>query len=205
MFNLLSFINIIIYIFIIIIYYAAYVCLVKRNFKKRRRLKRLFLKSRESLSVILKNFDKYNFNIKVQDFSLYTTPTHSIIYFLRKNRVFNKGRYSRNRQTCKMAFYFALSIHCMGVTGLFMWYYNLLIKFTYMWYVFLVWISVGVISSIFRYRLYSTTLFYNNIYSFSNWLLSIINFLFSDIFKILDINGIISSIFNYIYLRIYIY
>lgn len=77
-------------------------------------------------------------NYRVSDLSIYQTNTNLILhYFIRKNRVFNKGRYSRNRQTCKMAFYLALSIHSIAVTGLFMWYYNLLIKFTYMWYVFI--------------------------------------------------------------------
>ena len=178
LFDLLSIINLILFIFIIILYNAVYVCLVRRRRKKRRRLKRSLFKFHTPLLAIPTQSLTSDFNIKVQDFSLYTVSTNSLISFLRKNRVFNKGRYSRNRQTCKMAFYFALSIHCMGVTGLFMWYYNLLIKFTYMWYVFLVWISIGVFSSLFRYRLYTISLFYNNIYAFSNWIISIINFFF---------------------------
>lgn len=62
-----------------------------------------------------------NINYQVSDLSLYQTNTSGLLhYFIRKNRVFNKGRYSRNRQTCKMAFYLALSIHSIAVTGLFM-------------------------------------------------------------------------------------
>lgn len=84
---------------------------------------------------ILKNLRTYKFadnfyytnnilesvNYKVTDLSIYQTNSERLLhYFIRKNRVFNKGRYSRNRQTCKMAFYLALSIHSIAVTGLFM-------------------------------------------------------------------------------------
>ena len=137
-------------------------------------------------------------NYKVSDLSIYQNNSYSLVHlFIRKNRIFNKGRYSRNRQTCKMAFYLALAIHSIAVTGLFMWYYNLLIKFTYMWYVFIIWISIGIFSGFIRFRLYTINLFVNNIKNFSLWFFYIILY-----FTYLLIQ---KKFFNKLYLYIYKY
>lgn len=50
---------------------------------------------------------------------------HMIIEFLRKVRVFNKSRYSRNRQLARVIFYFGLYINILVIYGVFYFIYGL--------------------------------------------------------------------------------
>lgn len=47
------------------------------------------------------------------------------LFFLRKNRMFNKSRYSRNRQLARVIFYFALYINILIIYGVFYVIYGL--------------------------------------------------------------------------------
>ena len=47
------------------------------------------------------------------------------LFFLRKNRSFNKSRYSRNRQLARVIFYFALYINILIIYGVFYVMYGL--------------------------------------------------------------------------------
>lgn len=47
------------------------------------------------------------------------------IFFLRKNRIFNKSRYSRNRQLARVIFYIALYINVLIIYGIFFVFYGL--------------------------------------------------------------------------------
>ena len=56
------------------------------------------------------NFIKY---IKQSNLNMYT------ILFLRKNKVFNKGRYSRNRQYYRTGVYWCLYVNIIAVVGIY--------------------------------------------------------------------------------------
>lgn len=56
--------------------------------------------------------------------ALYKSPK-IIVEFLRKNRSFNKSRYSRNRQLARVIFYFALYINILIIYGIFYFIYGL--------------------------------------------------------------------------------
>lgn len=54
-------------------------------------------------------------------------------FFLRCGRSFNKSRYSRNRQTARVIFYFALYINILVVYAMFSVFYGIVFKLSQMW------------------------------------------------------------------------
>lgn len=49
--------------------------------------------------------------------------------FLRKSKIFNKGRYSRNRQFYRTGVYWCLYLSIILFTGLYYWFYHFIINF----------------------------------------------------------------------------
>lgn len=62
------------------------------------------------------------------------------INFLRKNKVFNKGRYSRNRQNYRTGVYWSIYVNIIAVVGLYFWFYRFNINFGYLWPLFFLFI-----------------------------------------------------------------
>lgn len=60
------------------------------------------------------------------------------IFFLRANNLYNKSRYSRNRQTYRTGVYWCMWLTVLTVIGLYYYLYVFLIKFTYLWALFYV-------------------------------------------------------------------
>lgn len=138
-----------------------------------------------------KNFFKINYLIKfsISDFFKYlnNTTLQSInILFLRKNKIFNKGRYSRNRQYYRTGVYWCLYVNIVAVVGLYFWFYRFNMNFGYLW-----WILYLFIFSLFFSRSYSLNVFglkqtfvqiFSSFYWFTilinNFFFSIINFFF---------------------------
>jgi hypothetical protein len=52
------------------------------------------------------------------------------LFLLRKNKIFNKSRYARNRQTTRVAFYLAILINILVIFVVFILYYKVLLKFS---------------------------------------------------------------------------
>jgi hypothetical protein len=52
-------------------------------------------------------------------------------FFLRNNEIFNKSRYSRNRQTYRTGVFWCIWLTVLTVIGLYFYFYVFLIKFTY--------------------------------------------------------------------------
>jgi len=53
------------------------------------------------------------------------------LFLLRKNKIFNKSRYSRNRQLARVIFYFALYINIIVIYGVFFVFYGLTFNTTF--------------------------------------------------------------------------
>jgi hypothetical protein len=53
--------------------------------------------------------------------------------FLRKSKIFNKGRYSRNRQFYRTGVYWCLYLSIILFTGLYYWFYHFIINFGFFW------------------------------------------------------------------------
>ena len=53
--------------------------------------------------------------------------------FLRKNKIFNKSRYSRNRQFYRTGVYWCIYINIIAVIGIYFWFYKISINYNYIW------------------------------------------------------------------------
>ena len=56
-----------------------------------------------------------------------------LFFFLRKHKLFNKGRYSRNRQTYRTGVYWCLWVNIIAVAGFYYWFYRFSMNFGYLW------------------------------------------------------------------------
>lgn len=74
----------------------------------------------------------------------------NIIFFLRKVKIFNKSRYSRNRQNTRVAFYFSLIINILVIFAVFSLYYKILFKLSILWWFFYVFLFSFIFSSFLR-------------------------------------------------------
>jgi sterol desaturase/sphingolipid hydroxylase (fatty acid hydroxylase superfamily) len=73
------------------------------------------------------NLAKLFYNIKKQ---------RHLIYFIRKQKSFNKGRYSRNRQIYRTGTYWCFYVNIVAVLGLNFLFYKFTINFLQYWWFF---------------------------------------------------------------------
>lgn len=108
------------------------------------------------------SMDKYNSVNKVH--------TENNILFLRKNKVFNKGRYSRNRQTYRTGVYWCLYINIVAVLGLYFWFYRFTINFGYTWWFICIFVLAFFLPKILKFNLYNPKVFINEIKLTNKWI-----------------------------------
>lgn len=58
------------------------------------------------------------------------------INYSRKNRIFNKNRYSRNRQNVRVIFFFAIYFNILIIYVVFSLFYNIIPLLSYNWWFF---------------------------------------------------------------------
>lgn len=117
---------------------------------------------------------------------------NSIILYLRKNKIFNKSRYSRNRQTYRTGAYWCLYVNIIAIIAFYFWFYNFTINFGYMWWLLFTFIASFTLFKTVKYRLYSINVYILEISNVFNWLVTILY----SIIVILDKNK--NTIKNYI-------
>jgi hypothetical protein len=78
-----------------------------------------------------------------------------IVYHLRKIKIFNKGRYSRNRQTYRTGFYWCLWLNIFVVYGLQFVFYRYMFTFGYLWIFLFIFFGSFVFSRALKYNLIS--------------------------------------------------
>ena len=96
-------------------------------------------------------------NYYFSDYSFF--GVQPLFYFLRKHKLFNKGRYSRNRQTYRTGAYWCFWVNILAVTGFYYWFYRFSMNLGYLWPFF----SLFVISFIFPRALKYNYLFFTNL------------------------------------------
>jgi hypothetical protein len=107
------------------------------------------------------------------------------ILFLRKNKVFNKGRYSRNRQYYRTGVYWCLYINIIAVIGIYFWFYRFNMNFGYLWWLLYAFICSFAFSRAMSYNLINIkNLFFQILNSFT-WFFNIIFSFVSNIFLFL--------------------
>lgn len=135
---------------------------------------------------------KSNFNIffRPSDLSLNESESNfsfkkNIFFFLRKQKLFNKGRFSRNRQTYRTGAYWCLWVNILAVTGFYYWFYRFTMNFGYLWpflALFVIsfifpralkynyFIIPNLIQSIFKLFLWFWIILSNYFHALKNWL-----------------------------------
>lgn len=95
-----------------------------------------FFKNNNKIILVLKKINNYYIkhnNYFLMKFLKKIKLDSYQIFFLRKNRVFNKGRYSRNRQNFRTGVYWCLYVNILAVLGIYYFFYKFTINFGYLW------------------------------------------------------------------------
>ena len=74
---------------------------------------------------------------------------------LRKNKIFNKGRYSRNRQLYRTGVYWSIWLNIILVFGLYYYFYRFTFNFAYVWLPLCIFIISLFFGRLVKYRLYN--------------------------------------------------
>ena len=131
-------------------------------------------------------------------------------FFLRKNRIFNKGRYSRNRQLYRTGVYWCLWLNIIIVYGLYFFFYRFTFNFGYIWFGLFILIFSTIFSRIVKYKFYNLYFLYLEFFNLFNWLSLIINNLyyyminlFFNFNKYFNINKYLFNSSNYLFYYIF--
>lgn len=100
------------------------------------------------------------------------------ILFLRKNKSFNKGRYSRNRQNYRTGVYWCLYVNVIALFGLYFLFYRFTFNFGYLWWLFYCLPASFVIPHAVRNKLYNYKVFYNYTVEYFNFIYNAVNIIF---------------------------
>ena len=98
--------------------------------------------------------------------------------FLRKSKVYNKGRYSRCRQNYRTGVYMCMYLSICSIFGLYYWFYKFTFNFTYLWWFFIVFIGSFFFPKIIKYRLYEPTNIFSKFFDFFKWSISLVRSIF---------------------------
>jgi hypothetical protein len=98
--------------------------------------------------------------------------------FLRKNKVYNKGRYSRCRQNYRTGVYMCMYLSVVSIFGLYYWFYKFSFNFTYLWWLFIAFIGSFFLPKIIKYRLYEPSVFLAKVFDLFRWTSLLIKSLF---------------------------
>lgn len=89
--------------------------------------------------------------------------------YLRKNRIFNKGRYSRNRQLYRTGVYWCLWLNIIMVYGLYFMFYRFTFNFGYFWWGILFLAYSTIFSRIAKYNFYNINYLYKEFNNLIKW------------------------------------
>ena len=91
-------------------------------------------------------------------------------FFLRKNKIFNKGRYSRNRQTYRTGFYWCLWINIFVIYGLHYAFYRFTFTFGYLWIFLIIFFGSFIFGRMLKYNFHNYNYVFVEINNFLNWI-----------------------------------
>ena len=99
-------------------------------------------------------------------------------HFLRKNKVFNKGRYSRCRQNYRTGVYLCMYLSIISIFGLYFWFLKFSFNFSYLWWFFILFVGSFFLPKIIKYRLYTIQGIYKSFSATLNWVYFLIKSVF---------------------------
>lgn len=91
------------------------------------------------------------------------------IFYLRKNKIFNKGRYSRNRQLYRTGVYWCLWLNIIMVYGLYFIFYRFSFNFGYIWWGILILAYSTIFSRIVKYNFFNPYYVYKEFNALQRW------------------------------------
>ena len=94
--------------------------------------------------------------------------------FLRKNKVYNKGRYSRTRQNYRTGVYMCVYLSLVTIFGLYFIFYRFSFSFTHLWWLYVYFIFSFFAPKIIQNRLYEPSTLIKKSINFIRWIISII-------------------------------
>lgn len=92
-----------------------------------------------------------------------------LFFYIRKNRIFNKGRYSRNRQLYRTGVYWCLWLNIILVYGLYFLFYRFTFNFGYFWWGVLIFSYSTIFSRIIKYNYHNLFYIFKEFSFFINW------------------------------------
>ena len=98
--------------------------------------------------------------------------------FLRKNKVYNKGRYSRCRQNYRTGVYMCMYLSVISIFGLYFSFYKFSFNFTYLWWFFIFFLGSFIFPKVVKYRLYKPSTVLIKFFDFFRWSSLIITYYF---------------------------
>jgi hypothetical protein len=162
-------------------------------------------KSKIKINNVINNWT-IKFNSTSIDKLLSTSQLYNIL-FIRNFKVFNKGRYSRNRQYYRTGVYWCLYVNIVAVVGMYYWFYRFTMNFGYLWWLFYFFILTFFFSKFVKYNLFNLKV---ELIQTLSWLGSIIEnlyifiniTLFRPLFKTIINNNIYINLFKGLFFRI---
>jgi len=141
----------------------------------------IFFKKMKPLTAFVKfnaNFLKKQLFLRFQFFNTFflkLSNNDNLIFFLRKNKSFNKSRYSRNRQIYRTGVYWCLWVNIIFVYGLYYYFYRFSFNFGYLWIGLFIFFSSFFFSRIVQYNLFNLKNVFKEIVLFKNWISFLLN------------------------------
>ena len=136
--------------------------------------------------------------------------TRPIFYFLRKHKLFNKGRYSRNRQIYRTGMYWCLWVNILAVTGFYYWFYRFTMNFGYLWPFFSLFILSFFIPRAIKYNYFYISNLFSSLIKLLNWFYLIFCDFFSffsnfvnSFFSLSKLNSFFSKNLNFSFLSFF--
>lgn len=157
-------------------------------------------KEKMSVELYFDTFYKKMYPIKYKptDVSQYLHLSGKVVsMFLRKNKIFNKGRYSRNRQLYRTGVYWCLILNILNVFGLYYYFYRFVFNFGYFYIPLLLLILSIFGGRLVKYRFYNPMVVLNEFKLFFNITNKFSNEILKNFF--LELKSIFIKLCKYIY------
>lgn len=126
-------------------------------------------------------------------------------FYIRKNKIFNKGRYSRNRQIYRTGVYWCLWFNIISVYGLYFLFYRFTFNFGYLWVFLIIFFGSFIFSRALKYNFIDNGYIVNDLIYFKKWILFIwmdfIKYLHTFFKKFIFIDLFLFNLYNFIALK----
>ena len=116
------------------------------------------------------NFSESSTNKHISLENNFLKRSNYSFFFLRKSKIFNKGRYSRNRQTYRTGFYWCLWLNIFAIYGLHYAFYRFTFTFGYLWIFLIIFFGSFVFGRMLKYNFHNYKYAFAEVSNFFNWI-----------------------------------